>query len=82
MNRLPVDGILNKKKGICVVSCFHICRCATNKLEHLFLHCSYATTTWDFVGSCFELKVQNSCSILHLFLSATRVALSVELFNL
>lgn len=52
------------------------------QLRNLFLLCSYATMIWDFMSSCFELKVQNSSFIIHMFHSATRVLLNAQLLNL
>lgn len=68
-------------KKIHMVSRCYLCSSISENLVHLFVHCSYAAAIWDILENLFQLKVQRSSSVLQLFLSATEVTLSTQLFN-
>ncbi|XP_019425141.1 PREDICTED: uncharacterized protein LOC109334024 [Lupinus angustifolius] len=58
-NEMPTDDNL-RKRGCAIVSICNLCNSHSEKEDHLFLHCTFASSLWDWINHVFSINLNNS----------------------
>ena len=48
---LTIDSL--RKRKVCILHWFYVCKCTSETVDHLFLHCLVALELWDMVFGLF-----------------------------
>ena len=62
---LTIDNL--RKRNVCILDWCYMCKCNSESVDHLFLHCPVASELWDMVFGLFEVNWVMPLSVVGLF---------------
>ena len=69
---LTIDNL--RKRKVCILDWCYMCKCNSETVDHLFLHCSIALELWDIVFGLFRV-----CWVMPMFVLSFLLASKVDL---
>ena len=78
---LTIDNL--RKRKICILDWCYMCKCNSESVDHLFLHCSVASELWDMVFGLLEFIALCQCLLLGYLLAGKvdLVAIVMEIYG-
>ena len=78
---LTIDNL--RKRKICILDWCYMCKCNSESVDHLFLHCPVASELWDMVFGLLELVGSCLCLLLGSLVAGKviLVAIIMEIFG-
>ena len=62
---LTIDNL--RKRKVCILDWCYMCKCNSESVNHLFLHCPVASELWDMVFGLFGVNWVMPLSVVGLF---------------
>ena len=62
---LTIDNL--RKRKVCILDWCYMCKCNSESVNHLFLHCPVASEVWDMVFGLFGVSWVMPLSVVGLF---------------
>ena len=62
---LTIDNL--RKRKVCILDWCYMCKCNSESVNHLFLHCPVASEVWDMVFGLFGVSWVMPSSVVGLF---------------
>ena len=62
---LTIDNL--RKRKVCILDWCYVCKCNSESVDHLFLHCPVALELWDMVFGLFGVRWVMPLSVVGLF---------------